>query len=53
MSKTLELLARASETGTPIGKCDDCGGTGPLKEKRVKRETTFICIPCDIDESRA
>lgn len=50
MSKTLELLARASQTGTPIGTCDLCGVEGPLKDVKVNKERTFACIPCCIDK---
>lgn len=53
MSKALELLSRASETGTPIGQCDLCTETGPLKEIKNKRETIFACIPCVIDRGLA
>jgi len=50
MSKALDLLARASKTGTPIGQCSLCPETGPLKAIKNKRETIFACIPCVIDK---
>jgi hypothetical protein len=49
MSKALDLLAKDSPNGTPIGVCQICGEAGPLKESKRKRETIFYCIPCDID----
>lgn len=49
MSKALEMLSRLSATGTPIGKCDLCAESGPLKEVKVNKVTTFACIPCCID----
>jgi hypothetical protein len=50
MSKALELLGRASETGTPIGTCDLCSVEGPLKDVNANKVKTFACIPCCIDK---
>ena len=50
MSKALEMMVRLSPTGTPIGTCDLCEVSGPLKEVKVNRERTFACIPCCIDK---
>ena len=51
MSKALELLALASQTGTPIGTCDFCAGEGPLKDVKVNKSLSFACIPCVIDRN--
>jgi hypothetical protein len=53
MSKALELLALASQTGTPIGTCDFCAGEGPLKDVKVNKSLSFACIPCVIDRELA
>ncbi len=50
MDKALEVLAAISPTNTPIGRCDLCGVSGPLKAVKVKRAKTFACIPCCIDK---
>lgn len=50
MSKTLDLLAANWPTHIPVGVCQICEGTGPLKELKHRRETLFACIPCCIDK---